>query len=67
MYALGKQRLVSGAKAMASALVALCVASGLGACTPVPNAGPSPSDSAPPTATSTPTASSADPGGPFRL
>ena len=46
MYALGKQRLVSGAKAIASALVALCVAAGLGACTPMPNAGPSPSDSA---------------------
>jgi hypothetical protein len=43
MYALGKQRLVSGAKAIACALITLCVAAGLGSCTPVPNAGPSPS------------------------
>lgn len=48
MYALGKQWLASGVKAMASALSALCVAAclvlaallGLGACTPVPTAEP---------------------------
>lgn len=58
MYALGKQRLASGAKAMASALIALCVGVcvalvvvlGLGACTPVP--GP-PVPSAEPTSTPT--------------
>lgn len=72
MYALGKQRLVSGAKAIASALVTLCVAAGLGACSPVPNAGPSPSDSAPPSVSDTtqPTAIDGEPGstpgaGPF--
>lgn len=41
MYALGKQRLVSGAKAIASALVSLCVAVSLGGCDAAPNAGPS--------------------------
>jgi hypothetical protein len=46
MYALGKQRLKIGAKAMASALASLCVAAGLVACTPLPNAGPSPSATA---------------------
>ncbi|MEK0154666.1 hypothetical protein [Arthrobacter oryzae] len=48
MYALGKQRLVSGAKAMASALIPVCavvclvlfVVLGLGACTPDPSAEP---------------------------
>lgn len=60
MYALGKQRLVSGAKAMASALAALCAAicvalfvvMGLAACTPLPNEEPtSTATTAPPTAT----------------
>lgn len=41
MYALGKQRLVSGAKAIAFALVTLCAAVGLAACDAAPNAGPS--------------------------
>jgi hypothetical protein len=60
MDALGKQRLVSGAKAMASALATLCVAVcigllvvlGLDACTPAPNAEPTSTASTPrPTAT----------------
>ncbi|WLQ04994.1 hypothetical protein [Arthrobacter oryzae] len=59
MYALGKQRLASGAQAMASALMAACVAVcvalvvvlGLAACTPVPN-GPGPTFTA---TTATPT------------
>jgi hypothetical protein len=49
MYALGKQRLVSGAKAIASALITLCVAVGLGACDAAPNAGPSASVTTQPT------------------
>jgi len=60
MYALGKQRLASGAKAMASALIAACAAVcvvlflvlGLGACTPDPSAEPTTTSStARPTAT----------------
>ncbi|MET4587198.1 hypothetical protein ACVLB3_003430 [Pseudarthrobacter sp. PvP022] len=66
MYALGKQWLASGAKAMASALSALRVAAclvlaavlGLGACTPVPTAEPTSAGATPrPTAGSEPTPS----------
>ena len=53
MNALGKQRLVSGAKAIASALVALCVLPGLAACDAAPNAGPSATTTSAPPATTT--------------
>lgn len=65
MYALGKQRLASGAQAMASALSAVCVALvvvlGLAACTPLPNADPTSTATAT-TATATTTKPGAGPG-----
>jgi acylphosphatase len=73
MYALGKQRLASGAKAMASALAAVCVAVcaalfvalGLGGCTPVPNTEPtSTASTGLPTATPPLPGESGPPGGP---